>query len=94
MEAGPPMPDTVHISSLVVHVRPERSAAVRAEIAMLGGAEVHAGTEDGKLVVVLETRSEAETMARIAAINEMQGTIAASLIYHEIDAEPEEKSNA
>lgn len=88
------MPDTAHISSLVVHVRPERCAGVRAGIAALAGAEVHAGTEDGKLVVVLETRSEAETMARIAAINEMQGTIAASLIYHEIDADSEETSHA
>jgi nitrate reductase NapD len=88
------MPDTVHISSLVVHVRPERSDAVRAEIAALAGAEVHAGTEGGKLVVVLETDSEAETLARIAAINEMHGTIAASLIYHEIDAEPQENPHA
>ncbi|WP_395017457.1 chaperone NapD [Dongia sp.] len=84
------MPDTVHISSLVVHVRPDRCADLRAEIAALAGAEVHAGTDAGKLVVVLETESEAETMARIAAINEMQGTIAASLIYHEIDAISEE----
>jgi periplasmic nitrate reductase NapD len=88
------MPDAVHISSLVVHVRPDRCAALRAEIAALAGAEVHAGTEDGKLVVVLETQSEAETVARIAAINEMRGTIAASLIYHEIDANTEETSHA
>jgi nitrate reductase NapD len=88
------MPDSVHISSLVVHVRPERCTTLRDQIAALDGAEVHAATGDGKLVVVLETASEAETIARIAAINEMQGTIAASLIYHEIDAEPEEKSNA
>ena len=88
------MPDTIHISSLVVHVRPDRCAAVRVAIAALAGAEVHAGTEDGKLVVVLETPSEAETLARIDAINDMQGTIAASLIYHEIDAEPEEDPHA
>jgi len=88
------MSDAVHISSLVVHVRPDRSAAVRGEIAALDGAEVHAGTEDGKLVVVLETASEAETIARIAAIHEMKGTIAASLIYHEIDADPQENPHA
>lgn len=88
------MSDTVHISSLVVHVRPERCADLRAAIAALDGAEVHAGTEDGKLVVVLETDSDAETIARIAAINEMKGTIAASLIYHEIDADPEEEPHA
>jgi periplasmic nitrate reductase NapD len=88
------MPDTVHISSLVVHVRPDRFAALRAEIAQLEGAEVHAGTEDGKLVVVLQTRSETETMARIAAINDMPGTITTSLIYHEIDEDSEETSHA
>ena len=86
------MPDAVHVSSLVVHVRPDRCAVLRAAISALAGAEVHAGTEDGKLVVVLETQSEAETLARIAAINDMQGTIAASLIYHEIDVDSEETS--
>ena len=88
------MSDPVHISSLVVHARPDRCAALREEIAALAGAEVHAGTADGKLVVVLETASEAETLARIAAINDMQGTIAASLIYHEIDADSEERPHA
>jgi nitrate reductase NapD len=88
------MADPVHVSSLVVHVRPDRCADLRAQIGALAGAEIHAGTEDGKLVVVLETRSEAETMERIAAINEMNGTIAASLIYHEIDADSEENANA
>jgi nitrate reductase NapD len=88
------MSDAVHISSLVVHVRPDRCASVRRGIAALPGAEVHAGTEDGKLVVVLETQSEAETLARVAAIHDMAGTIAASLIYHEIDADHEEKSHA
>jgi nitrate reductase NapD len=87
------MPDAVHISSLVVHVRPERCAAVRIAIAALDGAEVHGESEDGKLVVVLETTSETETMARIAAINDMRGTIAASLIYHEIDANTQETSD-
>ncbi len=88
------MSEELHITSLVVHVRPDRSASIRNEIAALDGAEVRAGTEDGKLVVVLETASEAETMARIAAINDMQGTIAASLIYHEIDADLEENPHA
>jgi nitrate reductase NapD len=88
------MSDAIHISSLVVHVRPDRCASVRSGIAALRGAEIHVGTEDGKLVVVLETASEAETIACIAAISEMPGTIAASLVYHEIDAEAEETSHA
>jgi periplasmic nitrate reductase NapD len=88
------MHDVVHISSLLVHVRPDRCASVRDEIAALAGAEIHGGTEDGKLIVVLETPSEAETLARIAAINDMSGTIAASLIYHEIDSESEETPHA
>ncbi len=77
------MPE-VHISSLLVHVRPEREAAARLAIAALPGAEIH-GSRAGKLVVVLEAASETETLARIAEIHEIPGTIAASLIYHEID---------
>lgn len=88
------MPDEVHISSLIVHVRPEYWQSARQQIAARAGVEIHganAGTDTdadskgGKLVVVLETASEAEILAHMTAINEMPGIVATSLIYHEID---------
>ena len=80
-----------HVSSLVVHGAGERLAAISAAIAALPGAEVHASDGAGKLVVTLETSSEAEISKRIDAIRALQGVFAASLVYHQVEGgEPEE----
>ena len=80
-----------HVSSLVVHGTGERLLAISAAIAALPGAEVHASDGAGKLVVTLETSSEAEISMRIDAIRALEGVFAASLVYHQVeDGEPEE----
>ena len=45
----------VHISSLVVHVKPEYLASVKEQIAAMPNAEIYGDSEEGKVVVVLET---------------------------------------
>ena len=75
----------VHISSILVHCADRRLAAIAAAIGRLGGAEVHASNPAGKLIVTLETQSEAETLDRIVAIRALEGVMAASLIYHQVD---------
>lgn len=84
------MSDEIHISSLVVHVHPESRVTASARIAALEGAEIHGASDAGKLVVVLETASEADILTHMAAINEIPGIVATSLIYHEIDRTEEE----
>ena len=75
----------VHISSILVHCADRRLAAIAGAIGRLGGAEVHASDPNGKLIVTLETQSEAETLDRIVAIRALEGVMAASLIYHQVD---------
>ena len=74
----------VHISSLVVHGRPEGVDTIAGSIASLGGAEVHGASDEGKMVVTLECGSEAEMLTRIDAINGIQGVISVALVYHEV----------
>ncbi|PZQ35557.1 MAG: glutamate synthase, partial [Ectopseudomonas oleovorans] len=52
------MAASMHISSLLVHVRPEWLAAVKANLRQLEGLELHQESPQGKLVVVLETEHE------------------------------------
>jgi periplasmic nitrate reductase NapD len=78
-DAAPP---SVHISSLVVHGRPERAQAVARHLRALRGVAVHGGVEAGKLVVTLETATEAEIVARLNAIQALDGVLAATLVYH------------
>lgn len=76
------MPDECHISSLVVHVRPERAAAVAARIGQLNGAEVQPRDAAGKLIVTLETASTGEIVERLDVIHDLPGVISATLVYH------------
>ena len=74
-----------HISSLVVHVRPERVPTATAAIAALTGAEVHAATPEGKLVVTLETGGTYEITQALTDINAIEGVLSAVLAFHQVE---------
>ncbi|MGX5835464.1 sorbose reductase [Aeromonas piscicola] len=74
-----------HVSSLVVLTQPSLRHQLAEQIASLEGAEVHAVSEIGKLVVTLEGPSQRPIMAAIDAINAMPGVLSAALIYHQFD---------
>jgi len=48
----------VHISSMVVHVKPDHLQTVKNDIEQLPGTEIHGEADSGKIVVVLETQSQ------------------------------------
>ncbi len=50
-----------HVTSLVVHAAPGTLEAVTTAIQALEGAEVHASSPEGKLVVTLEGESRARS---------------------------------
>lgn len=75
---------TLHIASLLVHVRPELFEAVKANLCLLEGVELHQQSPQGKLVVVLETQHEQQILDRIEQINQLPGVLNAALVYHEV----------
>ncbi|UVL40430.1 chaperone NapD [Pseudomonas sp. B21-040] len=78
------MEKTLHIASLVVLAHPELFKAVKANLRLLEGVELHQESPAGKLVVVLEMEKESEISQRINQINNLPGVLNASLVYHEI----------
>ncbi len=80
------MSDEVHISSLVVHSRPERARAVADRLRGMAGVLVHGGVEVSKLVVTLETVSEGETVERLAGIQALECVLAAALVFHHFES--------
>ena len=73
----------IHISSALVHVRPERRHEVAAQIAALDGAELHFA-ETGRIIVTLEAASSAAIADRLSEIGRLPGVLAATLVYHEV----------
>ncbi|MBM3103943.1 MAG: chaperone NapD [Pseudomonas sp.] len=78
------MDETLHIASLVVLARPQLLEAVKANLRLLEGLELHQESTAGKLVVVLETADENQILQRIEQINNLPGVLNAALIYHEL----------
>ncbi|MNG19962.1 assembly protein for periplasmic nitrate reductase [compost metagenome] len=58
--------------------------AVKANLRLLDGLELHHESAAGKLVVVLEARHEDQILQRIEQINQLPGVLNAALIYHEL----------
>ena len=72
----------MNICSLVVHAKPEKVDFVHAQLDAFDGVEVHANTEQGKLVVTVEGSGDdmlADTMARF---NDVDGVLNSVMIYH------------
>jgi len=75
----------VHISSMVVHVRPDHLQYVKNNIEQLSGAEIHGESTKGKPVVVLETQKQGYITDVINTINNIEYVLGTSLVYHQIE---------
>jgi nitrate reductase NapD len=79
------MSTEIHISSLVVHGRPEGIEPIETAIGALDGAEIHGVSDEGKLVVTLETSDEGEMLSRIEEINRIAGVLSVALVFHQVE---------
>ena len=73
--------EELHIASLVVHAAAARLAEVEQALGELAGAQVHASSPAGKLVVTLEQPSAEAMTDAVLAIQRLPGVLSASLVY-------------
>lgn len=77
----------MNISGVIVRARPEKLAAVRARLADIAGVEVHAATDDGRLIVTVEEANDRLLADAVLGLNNVPGVLAASMVYHQYDEE-------
>lgn len=86
-----------HIAGVLVHALPDHLDAVRDAIAGMTGAEIHAASDTGKLVVTLEAPTSRGIAAHLTYLHQLEGVMTATLVYqHNEDARDmdEEVTNA
>ena len=74
------------ISSAVVIVKPDRMDAVGDAIGRMAGCEVVAA-ENARLVVVMEGASAGELGGVLASIGDLDGVVAANMVFEHIEEE-------
>ena len=82
------------VSSLVVQADPADLQQVRSRIASIADAEIMGENEQGKLVVVLDTKNNHTAADRISEIQNTDGVLSAPLVYQYDDHEPQVEESA
>lgn len=81
------MSKPVHISSIVVTADPQRIELVVGEIGEIAIADIAVRDPSGKLIVTLETESEAAMVQALTDIQLLPGVASAALVYHHVTAD-------
>ncbi len=79
-----------NLCGVLVHAQNGKLEKVRQRLQAQQGVEVHATTEDGRLVLTVEDESRKEVAERIMKLHDVEGVLSASMIYQfsdEIEAE-------
>lgn len=84
--------EELHVSSLIVHIKPESIPNLTDCISTLDGAELVTVTDKGKAIVVIEAANQREIMQCIDQINDTDGVVHTSLVYHEFEKMTQENS--
>ncbi|WP_196260134.1 chaperone NapD [Pelagibacterium limicola] len=78
-------PEMLHISSALVRTRPERQAAVVAEILGVDNCEI-AHADEGRIILIIEGSTSGAVGAVLTRIATIDDVISANLVYEQ--AEP------
>jgi len=83
----------MNISGVLVHARPERAEAVKAQLLRIPGVEVHAVTAEGRLVLSIEAAHAGQMADTMVACQNVADVLSAAMIYHH-DEELDEDETA
>ena len=77
------------ICSLVIYARINSTPDIKSAITEMEGAQVHAVTDEGKMIVVLDHKDRTQCSKMIMDISNINGVISTSLAYeyHEEQSE-------
>jgi nitrate reductase NapD len=72
----------MHITSCIVHTRPENAVSVQTALEEFEGVEVHGGQEQGKLIVTVELPQGSEAAETMTKFHAVKGVANVAMIYH------------
>ena len=79
----------MNISSAIVHARTAAMAHLCSRLESIAGVEVHAASEQGRLIVSIESADDRTTADIFDAIQRLDGVLSASLVYSHFESYPD-----
>jgi nitrate reductase NapD len=79
----------LNISSVIVHARPGAAEAVLARLATVAGVEIHAVSDEGKIIVSIESDGDGSMVRAFETVSTLDDVMSASMVYHQYESDPE-----
>ncbi len=80
-QTHPETQDIISVCGVLVQVHPDKREATEVRMKQISGLEIHGASDDGKLVVTVETDSYKKTGDAISTLQYVEGVLSASMIY-------------
>lgn len=81
----------MNISSAIVYAKPLQGEALRTQLCALDGVEVHASTDDGKLIVTIECANDLLAIDTYKTIEHLNGVLSVAMIFQQTESNPDQE---
>jgi periplasmic nitrate reductase NapD len=79
----------MNISGVLVHAKLEQVDKVKEQLVEIPGVEVHATTDNGRLVVTIEHENDTMIGETVVNLHNIEGVLTAAMVYQYGDDEDE-----
>lgn len=81
----------LNISSAIVYARPGQAPSLSTSLSQVPGVEIHASTDDGKLVITIESENDRSAIDTYEAIERMDGVMSIAMIFQQTESNPDQE---
>jgi len=71
----------MNIAGVLVHAMPEQVDAVKKRLIEISGVEIHAVTDDGRLIITVEDEDGKVVGNTVINLHQCEGVISAAMVY-------------
>lgn len=75
----------MNIAGVVVDALPQQNKVVEQQLLTLNGVEVHAISEQGRMVVTVEGENREHVADVVTAMHGLNGVLSAAMVYHNFE---------
>jgi nitrate reductase NapD len=81
----------LNISSAIVYVKAGQDQALRTLLTEVQGVEVHVSTDDGKMIITIESENDRSAVDTYGAIERMEGVLSVAMIFQQTESHPDQE---
>ena len=81
----------LNISSAIVYARPGTDAVLRERLTQVQGVEVHAASEDGKIIVTIDAENDRAAIDVYEALGRIDDVLNIAMIFQQTESHPDQE---